>query len=561
MPNLVDKYYDEVKKGNPSYSEAQIWATAWSIACKNGVVDSEHCHKEPGEYLKGKSATHLEMVARVAGRARRGSLPERVVRRYMLACAGGCSCGGSCSCQRSADPLPNLDVEMARLEGTSLSSLKVAEAFQRQALDFSTPDQLREYLHEHPGADKSKHRVVKNEGSPSKGDEGKGDKDHGKDEHGGGHGEHESKPLKDRLKGWGKKTLDFMQSAPKAAQKFVADDSYRRESLMKAHEKLLNAPKSILDNAVNTVKEEVHEYKTAAEGIKSVMSGGKLTKPQKHAIKTVAIHLALTAAATALTVSGGPLAGAAAFGKSMAKSIAMKAVHRGMGHIAMLEELGHIGHGVAHGLEHIMTKLAEEGGDVDPGEALAKLIFAATAKEIKDLDLDGIREALEASEGKDEDAEPKKKTAYTDPKTLADVARRMVRPLDEYVRLMEGLGNAFGLDRAGPNVWANTATEDYVGRLDRLADSVTSVAYEGLDALSAGGDDDLQGDSRYQALLLSIPDFARSDLKGVRSRDPEGHPAVRYDTHALRSRWRTLLKEAREAQNNFRSFQTSLALG
>lgn len=56
MPTPVDKYFDQVKKDNPSYSDEQAWATAWSIYCKHKNPGSEHCHKPSSEYLKGKSA-------------------------------------------------------------------------------------------------------------------------------------------------------------------------------------------------------------------------------------------------------------------------------------------------------------------------------------------------------------------------------------------------------------------------------------------------------------------------------------------------------------------------
>jgi hypothetical protein len=51
-PKKVDELYKEVKKGNPSYSESQAWATAWSIYCKNVDPDSKHCHKST--YLEGQ---------------------------------------------------------------------------------------------------------------------------------------------------------------------------------------------------------------------------------------------------------------------------------------------------------------------------------------------------------------------------------------------------------------------------------------------------------------------------------------------------------------------------
>jgi hypothetical protein len=56
MPSPVDRYFKEVKDENPSYSDEQAWATAWSIYCKHKNPGSDHCKKPTSEYLKGKSA-------------------------------------------------------------------------------------------------------------------------------------------------------------------------------------------------------------------------------------------------------------------------------------------------------------------------------------------------------------------------------------------------------------------------------------------------------------------------------------------------------------------------
>jgi len=63
MPKDVDRYHDEVLKSNPDYSEAQAWATAWSIFCRNKDPGSEHCKKPTSEYLSGKNAGLLVRVA------------------------------------------------------------------------------------------------------------------------------------------------------------------------------------------------------------------------------------------------------------------------------------------------------------------------------------------------------------------------------------------------------------------------------------------------------------------------------------------------------------------
>jgi len=45
VPKDVERYVKEVKDKNPGYTDAQAWATAWSIYCKNKNPDSPHCHQ------------------------------------------------------------------------------------------------------------------------------------------------------------------------------------------------------------------------------------------------------------------------------------------------------------------------------------------------------------------------------------------------------------------------------------------------------------------------------------------------------------------------------------
>jgi hypothetical protein len=190
-----------------------------------------------------------------------------------------------------------------------------------------------------------------------------------------------------------------MKKAPPAAKKFVTDDNFRRKTLLAAHKELTSAPEKLVKNAIATVKEEVHEWKAAAEGVTTLITGGTLTKHHKQAMKTVGFHISLTLAAASLTASG-PLAGAVVFGKSLAKHIAMKATARALGHVHVLEEMAHVGHGAAHGVSHLVTQIMSkiaadvEGKKTDPEDLLGHFFAAAVAKEIEELDLDGIGEAL-----------------------------------------------------------------------------------------------------------------------------------------------------------------------
>lgn len=67
MPSPVDKYHDQIVKENPSYSEEQAWATAWSIYCRHKNPGSPHCKKPTSEYLKGQGKS-AGIIARVASR-------------------------------------------------------------------------------------------------------------------------------------------------------------------------------------------------------------------------------------------------------------------------------------------------------------------------------------------------------------------------------------------------------------------------------------------------------------------------------------------------------------
>jgi len=84
MPSPVDKYFKEVKKSNPGYSDEQAWATAWSIYCKHKNPGSPSCHKPTEEYLKKEAAAqpllgfyNALLVKRVASKYMEAmSLPE-----------------------------------------------------------------------------------------------------------------------------------------------------------------------------------------------------------------------------------------------------------------------------------------------------------------------------------------------------------------------------------------------------------------------------------------------------------------------------------------------------
>ena len=250
-------------------------------------------------------------------------------------------------------------------------ALRVAARYQ-MGMDHSSPEEMKQYLHDHPHADPANHHVTKHE-------------DHHKDE-----GPKQS--WSDRLKGLSDKAKTFVKSAPENVKKFLQDDAFRRKTLMTAHETLTKAPEKLAKNLLDTAKHEVHEFKEAGHGIAAVIKGGKMSDDQKKAFKTVSFHVALGATAAALSATG-ILSGAAMFGKGLAKHVAMKSVSRALANVHVLEEVGHIGHGVGHLLTHLAAedkKMPESSDDV-----MIKYVMACVAKEMQTLDADTMAEALE----------------------------------------------------------------------------------------------------------------------------------------------------------------------
>lgn len=244
------------------------------------------------------------------------------------------------------------------------------------ARDFATPEALKEYLHEHPNADKSKHHVTKHE-------------DH--------EGEHEDEGnMGSRLKGALKGLASKLKDAPAAVQKFVADPKHRKAALGKAMDAVKKTPEIYVKKLVKVAKHEAKEFKTAGQGIAAAMKGDKPTAEQRKAIKKVSIHMGITATAAVLTTASPALVGLA-MGKAMSKHVALKAAMEVLGDLHVLEEMGHIGHGIKHVLEHV--KFAEqqdgaEGGKVSPEDALAALVMKHVRKQLESMDDEYLAEAL-----------------------------------------------------------------------------------------------------------------------------------------------------------------------
>jgi hypothetical protein len=210
---------------------------------------------------------------------------------------------------------------------------------------------------------------------------------------------------KSRFQGLSQSAQSFVEKAPKAVKHFFGDDEFRKNTLDEAKSQLTKAPKKLVANLVETAKHEVKEFKTASTGVKNVMSGKKMSKKQKAAFKEVATHLSIAAAAAAFTASG-PLIGAGLFAKGLATHVALKSVKKSLANLHLLQELGHIGHGVVHLLEHIASEDKKDSDSSTADEAMAKLVLASVAKEIEQLTDEDFQEVLNSmgEEGEDKEA-------------------------------------------------------------------------------------------------------------------------------------------------------------
>jgi hypothetical protein len=302
--------------------------------------------------------------------------------------------------ERSFQPFESPDITHTNGEEVSkLASLfRIVARYQRRSFEFPSPEALHKYLYEHPGADKSLHKVKEHD-----------EHEHG---HGGEHGEKkpEKKSWSERLKTLGQAAKKFISAAPKSVQQFISDDKYRKQVIANATEALRTAPEKMIHRVVDSAKEEVHEFKEAGAAIKKIFKGEQLSKEDHAVISKVAMHMAIGLAAATLSGGGAPLAASAAFGKALARKIALKAVRKSLEHVHTMGEVGEIGHGLTELMEVFASTPVPTNGEVmhsekepDPHEALARLVAAAVAKELQDIDPDTMAEALEEATKDEED--------------------------------------------------------------------------------------------------------------------------------------------------------------
>ena len=416
----------------------------------------------------------------------------------------------------------------------------------RFAFEHATEKEMNHYLHLHPHADPKNHVVKKND-------------EHGsaeEDEHG-EHGEHEEKEevavsnkqkVKNVFKGLSDKAKALVKNAPAVVQKFVVDAEHREKVMMDAAKSVLKSPKSYARNLVNTAKEEVHEFKEAGLAIKDVISGKKLNAHQKKAVKTVAIHMAITATAAALSTTG-VFAGAAFIGKAMAKKVAMKAAVKALEKVHILGELHHISHEAIHGIVELMEKFAAEeeeeeeadDGELTPEEALAALVMKCLTDALAEFNEEDIGEALEdASEEKQKLAWKLTASTSSDlPKLLTEASaaiREVQAVLSHFDRLMllsRHNASETGLpeDRVWQTSWVKyfTGVEHPLTILERLSDSLDDIY------LDVPAQADVANDARGVLMLprKAMITYAISDIDFAPNPDT-GREGISYSVPVLK---------------------------
>jgi hypothetical protein len=286
-----------------------------------------------------------------------------------------------------------------------------------EAFEFSSPEELKKYLKNHPDADRGKHTVQKQEkpkgkkppplpskGKPEQPAEGKkpmqpegkppvppqkapSDQEHPEE----GHPEEEQKPkgILQRLQGLSSGAMAALKALPAGARKFFENEGHRKAVLGKMGKAILGAPKEYKTKLIETAQHEVKEFKLASQGIKAAFGGKPLSQAQKAAVKAVAIHMGITLAAASMGATG-VVAGMGAVASAMAKHIALKAATKSLGHLHVLQEAGHVG----HGLLDILSKFADDGKH-KPEDVMAALVMQSVQDVLAEMDDEGLKSILE----------------------------------------------------------------------------------------------------------------------------------------------------------------------
>lgn len=263
----------------------------------------------------------------------------------------------------------------------------------RRAMEFPTQEALDTYLKEHPGADKSKHAVSKEEHTPSEEEE---------DAFGNLH----AKVVKffDGVKGAAKEKVDkarkVINEAPKQVRAFVTDPEFRKKAIDHGVKEAKAAPGKFGKHIWDTFKDEAREKKQGLKHAGRILTGQVkykyLDDQAKADLKATMFDLVTT---TVLFCASGGLAGVTktpltVVGKALTTVGKDFTMGMGMGASTKVfsetvDELSKLGDGVKAGgavlrglknigklvLKGIMKVGSEEDGEMSDEEA--EQLFAA----------------------------------------------------------------------------------------------------------------------------------------------------------------------------------------
>ena len=252
-----------------------------------------------------------------------------------------------------------------------------------RSMEFATPEALQKYLKNHPNADPSLHSV----------------KDSGKD------GDQEEVSLADRIKKMPAQVKAYLKEAPEAVKKFVEDKEYRKQVVVGAKDSIKNLPRRTFEHARDAVVTEVEGFKTACDGVKTFLKGGKLTPEHKEAIKAVALDVAVTVAVVAVTeglgagLRGVARASAESFSTGLAKKLAYKSLTPKAGIVTTLQDYKALGQGLWQRAQQFLVRTAD---DLDERDLVVAYVMATVSKQLDDISDDDLMDALqEASNQQD----------------------------------------------------------------------------------------------------------------------------------------------------------------
>jgi len=268
-------------------------------------------------------------------------------------------------------------------------------ATDRVAMNFPTQEALEKYLEDHPGADKSKHKV-KGEG---------GSREH-KHDSGASLGsklkEHVRHILFDDFEDAWEESKDAfedvvtsvkssakhqdivasLKSAGTATKTFFANRAYRRKKMGELGKSIGDGAKALGKRITHAIKAEVHEVWDGVKALGQVLTPG--TKPLDKHQKKALYSLGAYVAGAAITAAGGGAAMAAgAVTKSFSLHVGIKAISHLADSFFVHYEWGVEASHVVHAVSHIASD-RRTAGDAERDEALVEAIVIAVSKVLED---------------------------------------------------------------------------------------------------------------------------------------------------------------------------------